>query len=1693
MNNFQITIQRKSGDSWPVVVEESTGGVSFPIRKEGVLRIEEAAALGQRTPKDYGTVLGKALFCDDVRDAFVQSLRGGGGCLRVLLFVEAPDLKTWRWERLCAPLDGPWDFLALNQRTPFSLYLPSLANRLFPPIGRRDLRALVLAASPEGIEPFGLESFDVPTVLKSVQTALGRIPCDVLAEVEGAVGPPTLDALCGRLTQGPYTLLHVICHGQLDPESKDTSLFLGSGDAKKTLALVSGTLLIERLRKLGATHGLPHLAFLATCESASSKPEAEGALGGLAQRLVRELGMQAVVAMTERVSVATAEALAEGFYPRVREHGEVDRALVEATAALAGRYDITVPALFSRLEGRPLFSDTLDREPNPKEQEFSLSRLGDLVKERAPVLWPEYETHAAKLRGTLGVDSAALSEPAKNERKKALEEVNKLCGEVLDLSFKALSLGTEPPAYDNRPPFRGLYPFRVKDREFFFGREKLVEDLRRKLAEHNFLALLGPSGCGKSSLVMAGLIPALQSRDPGLEMVYMTPGSDPSAQLEGCFPKLSLIGNQQSTVLVVDQFEELFTLCADGDKRRVFLDRLLTLIRDRRVVITMRADFWGDCASFKALKEAMMAHQELIAPMDSAELRRAMEGQAQKVGLRFEADLSNTILDDVQNEPGAMPLLQHALLELWKRRHGRWLLSSEYREKIGGVKQAIARTADEIYEHSPKEDRERMRNIFIRLTRLGDETGSEQEQRDTRRRCAMWELVSEGDSLEAVRKLVHHLGSENARLVVIKPGGKLEEAEVEVAHEALIRHWPRLRQWLNEDRVNYRLRDSISEDAKEYMNSEKADNLLPRWNSKLEAAIEISRKPGFFTKMEKDYLDACIELREKEKLEREQQENNLRSALAEAQRQGRIATARQLAAQSQATPENYPQRRLLFAAEALATTIRADEPRVPIAEEVLRQALDRTGGRGLSGHESLILAVAISADKHWLVTGSRDKTARLWDLSSEDPASSAIVLRGHEGPIFAVAISADNRWLVTGSWDKTARLWDLSSEDPASSAIVLRGHEGPIFAVAISADNRWLVTGSRDKTARLWELSSKEPASSVTVLRGHEDYVSAVAISADNRWLVTGSQDKTARLWELSSKEPASSVIVLRGHEGTIFAVAISADNHWLVTGSEDKTARLWDLSSPEPASSAIVLRGHEGPVFAVAISADKHWLVTGSRDKTARLWDLCSKEPASSDIVLCGHERTIHAVAISADNRWLVTGSGDKTARLWDLSSKEPASSAIVLRGHEGAISAVAISADNRWLVTGSEDKTARLWDLSSKEPASSAIVLRGHEDHIFAVAIGADNRWLVTGSRDKTARLWELSSKKPASSVIVLRGHKDYISVVAISADSRWLVTGSRDKTARLWELSSKEPASSVIVLRGHEDYISAVAISADNRWLVTGSRDKTARLWELSSKEPASSVIVLRGHEGWISAVAISADNRWLVTGSRDKTARLWELSSKEPASSVIVLRGHEDYISAVAISADSRWLVTGSEDKTARLWDLSSPEPASSAIVLRGHEGLIFAVAISADNRWLVTGSRDKTARLWDLSSPEPASSAIVLRGHEGPIFAVAISADTRWLVTGSWDKTARLWDLSSEDPASSAIVLRGHEDYISAVAISADTRWLVTGSWDKTARLWDLRLDELLNLACRTAGRNLTKEEWAQYMGNLPYQKTCPDF
>lgn len=376
MSIFEITIQpQQKLTKWPVVVKFEDQD-KLPIERNGILQLSEddqqKLSMLRHQPKDYGTFLGKALFQGELFHAFRGAFTKSQKLMRVLLAVNVEEsdwLKTLHWERLCVPIDGSWEYLALNQRLPFSQYIPtSNLDRSYPTIDQADLRALVVVANPENLERYSLISFDnVATIVSELRQALGNIPCDVLAnDIKDAVGMPTLNQLCQRLSfaNPPYTLLHIICHGRVI--EGQTTLYLSNENNQ--VERVTDENLIQQFQHLGSKDSLPHLTFLCSCSSGSP-------LGRLTQRFVQKLAMPAVVAMTDQVSVKTGIALAQGFYPRLRELGAVDIALQQAATGLTEQYDITVPALFSRLGNRPLF-EIKDEKMESEEQEKSSGQSG---------------------------------------------------------------------------------------------------------------------------------------------------------------------------------------------------------------------------------------------------------------------------------------------------------------------------------------------------------------------------------------------------------------------------------------------------------------------------------------------------------------------------------------------------------------------------------------------------------------------------------------------------------------------------------------------------------------------------------------------------------------------------------------------------------------------------------------------------------------------------------------------------------------------------------------------------------------------------------------------------------------------------------------------------------------------------------------------------------------------------------------------------------------------------------------------------------------------------------------------------------------------------------------------------------------------------------------------------------------------
>ena len=594
------------------------------MRIEGLLQLDLEILRAQSTPLGYGRVLGQALFAGPVRDAFVQALAASGNALRVLLCVEDDGLKTLHWQRLCGPLDGGWSFLSLQQRTLFSLYLPAVTDRRFPAIGRLDLRALVVVASPAGLEKYGLQPFDAAETVTTLAKAFGAIPCDFLADVPGAVGPPTLDAFCERIVAERYTLVHVVCHGATNARDGETSLFLAAPGG-------------------GLDRGRRHAARAASWPvGRGCRPAARGLFGCLRDRLARRGGRagRPGAAPGARAGHARGD---RHVRPGVAEHGPSPGCRLlhppgparrgrpcsdRGVGPLAERGDVTVPALYSRLGNRALFSQAPDRPVTPTEIAAGIEQLRRLLPaarlcsfrastcrlqscERSLAqIWPSFRPRPAA--------SAARPWPI-------WTCCAWRCWTWTSAPWRLASRRRRTTTAARSAAWR---PFGLRTAGFFFGREALTARLAGRLRGERFLALVGGSGCGKSSLALAGVGPTLQGQLPGARLLSMTPGREPVRTLDALLDDTAAGG----AVLVVDQAEEAFTMVQDEAERRVFFERLASLAQQDGaplyVLLTLRAEFLGDAAPYAELRQLLQAHQELVAPMDAGELRGAMEQQA---------------------------------------------------------------------------------------------------------------------------------------------------------------------------------------------------------------------------------------------------------------------------------------------------------------------------------------------------------------------------------------------------------------------------------------------------------------------------------------------------------------------------------------------------------------------------------------------------------------------------------------------------------------------------------------------------------------------------------------------------------------------------------------------------------------------------------------------------------------------------------------------------------------------------------------------------------------------------------------------------------------------------------------------------------------------------------------------------------
>lgn len=1164
-------------------------------------------------------------------------------------------------------------------------------------------------------------------------------------------------------------------------------------------------------------------------------------------------------------------------------------------------------------------------------------------------------------------------------------------------------------------PFPGLRPFEFDESHLFFGRDGQSEQLIEKLGQNRFLAIVGTSGSGKSSLVRAGLLPALfggmmPSAGSAWHVALLRPGNDPVGNLAQALCSADAFGSDdadnrqlqvaiteatlrrgrlglveavrqsnmpvtENLLVIADQFEELFRIEADArddaleNNKAAFVKLLLAAAAQPElpiyVALTMRSDYLGDCAQFQDLPEAINESQYLVPRMTRDQRREAVAGPVAVGGAEITPRLVNRLLNDVGDDPGQLPILQHALMRTWEewrakqfevggRRHAEVhngvAIDLCCYEAVGGMARALSLHADEAFAELNERQRKIAEKMFKRLTEKGA------DNREGRRPASVAELcaVAEADEIDVVAIIEIFRRRQRSFLTAsTSPKGNAESL-VDISHESLIRGWQRLNVWVNEEAQSARIYRRLAETA--VLNNKGEARLWGdpdlqlalNWREQQQPNRVWARRYHRNFHLAMHFLEKSSAIREEEARERERQ------------RASKL-------------------RRLYFTATILGVAFILTLIALFYALRQRQVAEERQVTiRGLYYNSSINLARDAFArgDTGW---GRRLLADFLVDLDGlrgfewyhfwlRYPRELA-TLKGHGRQVLAVAFSPDGKRLAIGDYSGNVKLWDVVN---ATESVAVKAHKAAVFSAVFSPDGKRLASGGTDGIVKLWEIGNPD---SVAIARPHGSEVRAVAFSLDGKRLLSGGTDGTVKVWDAGNGQELAKYKV---DEGAVSAVAVSVDGKWLATGSENGWAKLWNLGS---STEVARLDGKGNRILTVTFSSDSKRLAVGSEDGT--VW-LCETGAELNPKILRWLRTPIRALAFSLDGLRLATGGGDGAVRLWEANSGQELAT---LQGFTDQVRAVTFSPNGK-LAGGSADGIVKLWEISESNEIAT---LKGHQLPVKSLAYFPDGKRLASASEDGTIKLWKVADVIEQPMTVTISGGT--VRAVAVSPDGKKLASAGAGGVVRLWDaLTGRELAA----LRGHGNYVSTVAFSHDGKWLASGGEDGKVILWDTRNRQPQATLKDL-GMPVW--SVAFSPDGQRLAAGIADGTINLWAVNSGEESAR---LKGHTDQVRTLAFSPDGKRLASGSDDLMAKLWDVSSGREVAT---LRGHVAPVSSVAFSHDSRRLASAGKDGRVKLWKTLDGQ---EIVTLKSEGSPVWAVAFSPDGKSLASGGEDQNVRLW-------------------------------------------------------------------------------------
>lgn len=1244
--------------------------------------------------------------------------------------------------------------------------------------------------------------------------------------------------------------------------------------------------------------------------------------------------------------------------------------------------------------------------------------------------------------------------------------------EQVSLLLSQITTKFQPKPFSGECPYKGLEVFEEEDAGLFFGRERLVDELVGRVKESRAVFITGPSGSGKSSLVRAGLIYALKEGAIGNSKRWlfetMKPGREPLKDLALAFSRLKspeladyfqahtnetdilnkcaesvLSGRKdQRFVLFVDQFEEVFTQVNQETERQAFLNMLshAGTVENGRVIVlfAMRSDFVSNCAAYPAVNELLSGQFRQIGAMQPEELVAAIALPAKKVGLPVETELIAQIINDMKGEPGALPLMQFALKELFEARQakgGDIALTLEDYLARGGIQKMLARHADATLNGLSTEQQNLARSVFGGLIEIG------RGRQDTRRTALFEELVPADTKAEDVEAVVQKLA--DARLVITdEQAGK---DTVTIAHERLIAAWPWLEKLIDDNRDAIALQNEIANDAKEWDDHGRDPSYLYTGARLANAREKLEARKLVLSELAQTFIEAGMRAHTDE----------LAAAAGRIQR-FRILTFGLLLA--------------LVAAGFLGFVAQQQA-----SEARLQASIANKNAAIASTNESLAILSRDEAEASQNKAQEQTTIARAGEL-----AAQSILTRAKE-PIISYLLGVEAYRLFDNVRTRSVLIDNITAKPQINQ--YLTGNNNPVSSVAFSPDGKRLASlsgsGSNSMVV-LWDMATHQPVGQLIYAN-----VSSIALSTDGKILAIGEIGDIVLLNADSQQaigQPLKETPSDLGVISSVTSMVFSPDGNTLATGNADGTITLWNIHTQ--ISTGRLLQKDYGPVQSMAFSPDGKILVSGdSGNGTIILWDMNTHRPIGQSLRQKDF-RNVSSIAFTPDGKTFASALDD-TIIFWDLKTRQPTGQPI--SGFCLYVSSLSFSPDGKTLASACSDATTiTLWDIKTHQPVDQPFA--GHGGQVNSVAFSPDGKTLASGGSDGNVVLWKVEKQWPMSELL-----QGFGTLVAFSRDGKTLALGGGD-TVSLWDVVTHRSRGQFLQDRNISAFrtLKSLALSPDGKLFASGYEDlgsgdnNTLVLWnvEKNQRENLPLKQVPNPDVTSIQSLAFSPDGTILASGSTDNIT-LWDVNTHGVIGQLSEKTSQQ--VSSIIFSPDGKTLASASG--MIILWDLKTHQRIGQ--LFQEKEILPISLAFSPDGNILVSGNNNGTMVLWDMATYRPIGLPLKAGGL---VTSVDISSDGKILASVN-SKAITLWDIETHQQIGAPWNFKDFGP--SSIAFSPKSNVLAVADF-LMPFLLNLDPQSWGKETCQRVGRNFTRAEWATYLTDKPYptkqeDATCPQW